>query len=206
MNQDTEPANGEIILVNKPLFWSSFEAVNSFKRRVKPLKIGHAGTLDPMASGLLILCTGKKTKIIEQIQELPKIYTGTVKLGATTAGYDLESPEENIYTSEPITLEVLNDCIKNYVGEITQTPPLHSAIKIDGKRAYQYAKEDLAPVIKSKVVTVYEFEISNFNWPTFNFKIKCSKGTYIRSLANDVGQALQCGAYLTKLVRTQIGD
>lgn len=198
--------DGEIIAVNKPLFWSSFDVVNYFKRQVKPLKIGHAGTLDPMASGLLILCTGKKTKTIDQIQALSKEYTGTIKLGATTAGHDLEAIEEEQYIGDEIMLIDIIEKASLFIGRINQTPPVYSAVKIDGKRAYEYGRNGLQLEIKSKEVTIYEFELTNYLWPKIDFRVVCSKGTYIRSLAHDLGHSLGCGGYLTQLIRTKIGD
>ena len=197
---------GAVLLVNKPLFWTSFEVVNAFKHQVKPFKIGHAGTLDPMASGLLILCTGKQTKIIESIQSLPKTYSGTIKFGAITAGYDLEAKEENIYKGLPIEFEKIIDMSKEFIGDILQKPPVFSAVKIGGKRAYKLGREGVETIIKEKSVSIYEFKLTNYHWPYIDFEVHCSKGTYIRSLAFDLGRILGCGAYLTKLNRTQIGD
>ena len=203
---------GEILLVDKPLTWTSFDVVNKlrFKLRVatqqKKIKVGHAGTLDPLASGLLIVCCGKKTKIIDSIQGQEKEYTGIIKIGATTASYDLETEEENKVEYHHITKEMILEAVESLTGEIEQVPPAYSAKKIDGKRAYKLARKGEAPTMKSKSVTVHSFEIKQIELPEIHFRIACSKGTYIRSLAHDLGQLLKVGGYLKSLRRTKIGD
>jgi tRNA pseudouridine55 synthase len=208
-----EYQDGQVILVDKPLKWSSFQAVNKLKYTLinylklpKKFKIGHAGTLDPLASGLLIICTGKFTKRIEEMQGLPKEYTGTICLGATTPSYDLETEINDNFPTEHITEKLLVDTIPNFIGEINQKPPVFSAIKKDGKRLYESARAGIEVEIASRKVTVSEFEITRFELPEVDFRIVCSKGTYIRSIAYDLGIALQSGGHLTALRRTKIGD
>ncbi|MBI9034662.1 MAG: tRNA pseudouridine(55) synthase TruB [Bacteroidales bacterium] len=203
---------GELLLLDKPLEWTSFDVVNSIrvniKRQlgIKKLKVGHAGTLDPLATGMLIICTGKMTKQIDLIQAEEKEYTGTFKIGATTPSFDLESEEDNSFPTDHITEELLFESIKPFIGKIEQTPPIFSAIKIDGKRAYEYARENKDVVIKSKQVEIKEFELTRIELPEVDFRVVCSKGTYIRSLARDFGETLKSGAYLTALRRTRIGS
>jgi tRNA pseudouridine55 synthase len=219
---------GEVLLIYKPLEWTSFQVVNKLKYIIKKsivistksldssnsrlttndskLKIGHAGTLDPLASGLLIVCTGKQTKNIEQYQAQEKEYTGTFCIGATTASYDLEKEIDAHYRTEHINDALIYDTTKQFIGTIEQTPPLFSAIKIDGKRAYDIARAGGTAEIKSKKITIYEFEITNIHFPNIDFRVVCSKGTYIRSLARDFGLALNSGAHLTALCRTRIGN
>jgi tRNA pseudouridine55 synthase len=197
---------GEILLAHKPLFWSSFEVVNFFKHQVKPLKIGHAGTLDPLASGLLVLCTGKMTKQIESIQVLPKKYEGSMQLGFVTASYDRETQATPTGSAAHIADELIEQARLKFLGTIQQTPPVFSAVKVDGKRSYELGREGLSPELKSKEVTIYDFELKREGPDLLHFKVTCSKGTYIRSLVFDMGQALGCGAYMSRLVRTQIGD
>lgn len=210
--------NGEILLINKPYTWSSFQAVNKIKHgiknhpslmvdgvKVKP-KVGHAGTLDPLATGLLIVCTGKKTKTINELMGMEKEYTGTFFIGATTPCFDLEKPIDHTFPTEHITSELIHEAVKNFIGKIEQTPPLFSAVMINGKRAYEYAREGKEAEIKSREVEIKEFEITRFALPELDFRIVCSKGTYIRSIARDLGLALNSGAHLTKLCRTRIGD
>jgi tRNA pseudouridine55 synthase len=208
-----EYQDGQVILVDKPLKWSSFQAVNKLKYTLinylklpKKFKIGHAGTLDPLASGLLIICTGKFTKRIEEMQGLPKEYTGTICLGATTPSYDLETEINETFPTEHITEKLLLDTIPSFLGEINQKPPVFSAIKKDGKRLYESARAGVEVEIASRKVTVSEFEITRFELPEVDFRIVCSKGTYIRSIAYDLGIALQSGGHLTALRRTKIGD
>ncbi|MBP6334585.1 MAG: tRNA pseudouridine(55) synthase TruB [Bacteroidia bacterium] len=208
-----------IFLFNKPYRWTSFDVVRKVKgaiiaamkrealdptQRIK-LKVGHAGTLDPLATGLLVVCTGSFTKKIQDIQDAEKEYTGTFFLGAETASHDLESEvvmRQDVKTLDPILLE---ETLKSFIGKQQQTPPAFSAVKIDGKRAYSLARKGETPLIKSKEIDVIEFEITNLNLPEIHFRIKCSKGTYIRSLANDFGRKLGTGAYLSSLCRTRIG-
>lgn len=201
---------GVTLLVDKPLHWTSFDVVNKLRytisRKVGKLKVGHAGTLDPLATGLLIVCTGKMTKQIDTIQAEDKTYIGTIKLGATTASYDSEMPEENIVSVAHISLEKIREVLPQFLGAILQTPPVFSAIKIDGKKSYNLARKDKAVELPQRSIVIDEYNITSFNSPFVEFEIKCSKGTYIRSLAHDLGQALGVGGYLTKLIRTQSGD
>jgi tRNA pseudouridine55 synthase len=203
-NITPEPAR--VILIDKPFGWSSFQAVKKVKYELKSKKIGHAGTLDPLATGLLIMCTGKMTKSIEEIQAQPKEYTGTFVLGETTPSFDLETETDAHYPTEHITPDLLQETLKQFIGEIEQTPPLFSAVKIDGQRAYEIARKGGSAEIKSKIITIYEFELTRIELPQVDFRVKCGKGTYIRSLARDYGIALNSGAYLTNLRRTKIGD
>jgi tRNA pseudouridine55 synthase len=204
---------GQVLLIDKPLTWSSFQAVNKLKyllkRRYdlpKKFKIGHAGTLDPLATGLLIVCTGKFTKKITEIQSQTKEYTGTITLGATTPSYDLETEVDATYPTEHITDALLLETTKQFIGEIDQKPPVFSAIKKDGIRLYEHARAGEVVAIEARKTTVYEFEITRIALPEVDFRISCSKGTYIRSLAYDYGNALQSGGHLTALRRTKIGD
>ncbi|VAW25995.1 tRNA pseudouridine(55) synthase [hydrothermal vent metagenome] len=205
MNNAT-PADGHVILIDKPLEWTSFDVVKKLKYKLKLKKVGHAGTLDPLATGLLILCTDKKTKQISSIQEQPKEYTGTLVLGKTTASYDLESPIIQGGNTSDLTEDFLFSLIPQFEGEIEQTPPIFSAVKIRGERAYKKARAGEKVELKSRIISIYNFEITSINLPKVNFKVNCSKGTYIRSLVNDFGQAAGVGAYLSKLRRTKIGD
>ena len=196
---------GEVLLLDKPLTWTSFDVVNKVKGALRLKKVGHAGTLDPLATGLLILCTGKKTKMIGDIQAQEKEYTGTLRLGQTTASADCETPVLDERSFAHLTPAEIEAATRPFVGEIQQTPPLFSAVKIDGKRAYELARLGQAADIKPKTVTVTAFELTRIEGPAVDFRIVCSKGTYVRSLARDLGEALGCGAHLTKLVRTRIG-
>lgn len=205
--------DGQIILLDKPLKWSSFQAVNKLKyvlkRRFdlpKKFKIGHAGTLDPLATGLLIICTGKFTKKITEIQSQAKEYTGTIVLGATTPSYDMETEIDAYFPLEHIDLDLIHKTIPQFTGEINQKPPIFSAIKKDGVRLYEHARAGDEIVIESRKTTIHSFEITRFELPEIDFKVSCSKGTYIRSLAFDFGKALQSGGYLSALRRTKIGD
>ena len=204
---------GQILLIDKPLTWSSFQAVNKLKYVLKrkydlpkKFKIGHAGTLDPLATGLLIICTGKFTKKITEIQAQAKEYTGTIVLGATTPSYDMETEVDATFPIEHITEALLLETTKQFLGEIDQKPPVFSAIKKDGKRLYEHARAGEEVEIASRKTTIYEFEITRIALPEVNFRVKCSKGTYIRSLAFDFGKALHSGGYLSALRRTKIGD
>jgi len=203
--------NGQVLLIDKPLEWTSFQAVNKIrwhiKQRfqIKKIKVGHAGTLDPLASGLLIICTGKQTKEIHVYQGQEKEYTGTITIGATTPSYDLETEIDNTFTTAHITKELIHDTTKQFLGEIDQKPPIFSAIKKEGKRLYELARKGETTEIKSRKVTIDEFEITNINLPNINFRVVCSKGTYIRSLAYDFGKALHSGGHLSALRRTKIG-
>lgn len=209
---------GQVLLINKPYTWTSFDAVNKIKSIIKraastpapivrkKFKIGHAGTLDPLATGLLIICTGKFTKRIEEFQAQEKEYIGTFCLGSTTASFDLEQPIDATYPTAHITPELIQQATKIFLGEIDQTPPIFSAIKIKGDRAYELARKGQVPEMKSRRVTVSAFDITNIAMPSIDFRIVCSKGTYIRSLARDLGLALNSGAHLTSLCRTRIGE
>lgn len=203
---------GEILLINKPLKWTSFQVVNKIrwliktKFNIKKIKVGHAGTLDPLADGLLIICTGKMTKKIDQFQNLDKIYTGNFFLGATTPSYDLETEVNSVKPINNISEKLISKALKSFNGKITQTPPIFSAIKHKGKKLYEYARKGETVKIKEREVLIYEFIITKYQLPELSFLVKCSKGTYIRSLANDFGEKLECGAYLSKLTRTAIGN
>ena len=224
--------SGEIILIDKPLTWTSFDVVNKIRwlirkeYNLKKIKVGHAGTLDPLATGLLILCTGKFTKRIEELQGQEKEYTGVITLGATTASYDLEKAVDIEYPTEHITPQLIKDTAKTFLGEQEQVAPMHSAKKIDGKRAYEYAREGEEVKIKSNTITIKEFDVEICELPEIEmledskinqekpydkgihiqFRIVCTKGTYIRAIARDFGEKLNSGGYLSKLVRTRIGD
>ncbi len=203
---------GQVLLIDKPLHWTSFQAVNKIrwhiKQRfnIKKIKVGHAGTLDPLATGLLIICTGKQTKEINTYQGQIKEYTGTFTIGATTPSYDLETEIDKTYSIEHISEELLRETTKQFIGEIQQKPPIFSAIKKDGKRLYELARKGETTEIKSREITISEFEITNINSNNIDFRVVCSKGTYIRSLAFDFGKALNSGAHLSKLRRTKIGN
>jgi tRNA pseudouridine55 synthase len=208
-----EVLNGQVILIDKPLTWSSFQAVNklkySIKRRFdlpKKFKIGHAGTLDPLASGLLIICTGKFTKKITEIQAQPKEYTGTLYIGATTPSYDLETEIDQTYPITHIDDALIHKTVARFIGEIDQKPPVFSAIKKDGVRLYEHARAGIEVEIASRKTTIYEFEITRIALPEIDFRVVCSKGTYIRSLAYDFGKTMESGSHLTVLRRTKIGD
>lgn len=208
-----EILEGKILLVDKPLTWSSFQAVNKLKYTLmrkydlpKKFKIGHAGTLDPLATGLLIICTGKFTKRITEIQAQAKEYTGTITVGATTPSYDLETEIDATFPTEHITEALILETTKQFIGEINQKPPVFSAIKKDGKRLYEHARAGEEVIIEARKTTIHEFEITRINLPQIDFRVTCSKGTYIRSLAYDFGMALQSGGHLSALRRTKIGD
>ncbi|WP_373073938.1 tRNA pseudouridine(55) synthase TruB [Zeaxanthinibacter enoshimensis] len=214
MNPDSKDnfLEGQILLIDKPLNWSSFQAVNAIKwaiRRkfqLKKIKVGHAGTLDPLATGLLIICTGKATKKIEGLQGQVKEYTGTITLGGTTPSYDLETEVDQEYPVDHITEEAIKEAAVHFTGEIAQKPPVFSALKKDGKRLYEFAREGKEVEIKKRLITIIEFEITAIRLPEVDFRVVCSKGTYIRSLAHDFGQYLDSGGHLTRLRRTKIGD
>jgi len=204
---------GQVILIDKPLTWSSFQAVNKLKYILKrkydlpkKFKIGHAGTLDPLATGLLIICTGKFTKKITEIQAQTKEYTGTITVGATTPSYDLETEVDATFPTDQITEALILETTKQFLGEIDQKPPVFSAIKKDGKRLYEHARAGEEVEISFRKTTIYEFEITRIVLPEIDFRVTCSKGTYIRSLAFDFGKAMQSGGYLSTLRRTKIGD
>lgn len=205
--------DGQIILLDKPLDWTSFQAVNKLKYKLKnqfglpkKFKIGHAGTLDPKATGLLIICTGKFTKKISEIQDAPKEYRTEIKLGAQTESYDSEKPEILQQDISNITEEKILETLNRFLGEIEQKPPIHSAVKIDGNRAYDLARAGKEIEMKTRTVTIFYLNEIEIDLPFVRFTVGCSKGTYIRSLANDIGQKLQVGAYLSNLRRTKIGE
>jgi len=200
------PPEGHVILMDKPLEWTSFDVVKKIKNKLNLKKVGHAGTLDPLATGLLILCTDRKTKQISGIQEQPKEYTGTLVLGKTTVSYDLESPIIEGEDITGLTKDFLTSLIPQFEGEIEQTPPVFSAVKVNGERAYKKARAGEKVELKSRKVMIYSFELTAFNLPEISFKVNCSKGTYIRSLVNDFGIAAGVGAYLSGLRRTKIGE
>lgn len=203
---------GQVLLIDKPLNWSSFQAVNKIKWSLKKhldlkkIKVGHAGTLDPLATGLLIVCTGKFTKRIPELQGMIKEYTGTFHIGATTPSYDLETEIDATFPTEHITAELLYETVAQFLGEIDQKPPVFSAIKKDGKRLYEHARKGEEVEIAARKTVIHEFEITRIALPEVDFRVVCSKGTYIRSLAYDYGLALQSGAHLTALRRTKIGN
>ncbi|MBT0548465.1 tRNA pseudouridine(55) synthase TruB [Riemerella anatipestifer] len=203
---------GQVFLVDKPLDWTSFQAVNKMKFKLKrefklkKIKIGHAGTLDPRATGLLVVCTGKATKTIPEIQNAPKEYHAEIKIGVQTVSYDTEEPEILPQDISTITKEQILETLDSFVGEIDQTPPIFSAIKVDGERAYNLARAGEEVELKKRKTTIYFIDNVEIDLPFVRFSVGCSKGTYIRSLAHDIGQALGVGAYLTQLRRTKIGD
>ncbi|WP_109302301.1 tRNA pseudouridine(55) synthase TruB [Aquimarina sp. AU474] len=203
--------NGQIILIDKPLQWTSFQVVNKLRWlirknfKIKKIKVGHAGTLDPLASGLLIICTGKFTKRIQEFQGQAKEYTGTITLGATTPSYDLETEINQTFPVDHISESLIKESTSHFIGEIEQYPPVFSALKKDGKRLYEYAREGEDVKIDARKITIDEFEITRIAIPEIDFRVVCSKGTYIRSLAHDFGKKLKSGAHLTALKRTRIG-
>lgn len=204
--------NGQVLLIDKPLNWTSFQVVNKMRwelkraHHLKKIKVGHAGTLDPLATGLLVVCTGKKTKDIDTFQGQEKEYTGAFELGSTTASFDLETAIDKHFPTAHITDALIYDTTKQFIGDIEQFPPVFSAIKKEGKRLYEFARAGEVVEIKSRIVTISEFEITDIQEKTVHFRVVCSKGTYIRSLANDFGKALNSGAHLSSLRRTRIGD
>lgn len=198
--------DGEVLLIDKPLGWTSFDVVRKIRNKIKVKKVGHAGTLDPLATGLLVVCTGKKTKTIESIQATEKEYTGTITLGNTTESYDLEKEFNGEYAIDHITEKLIFDSTQEFLGDIEQIPPIHSAIKVDGQRVYKKARKGELVELKPRPVTIYEFEIVKIEMPNVHFRIRCSKGTYIRSIAHDFGKALNSGAHLSSLRRTKVGD
>lgn len=207
-----EIQEGKVLLIDKPLDWTSFDVVNKIRWNIrkafnlKKIKVGHAGTLDPKASGLLIVCTGKFTKRIDEIQAESKVYTGTIKLGVSTPTYDTESEEDSSFPTEHITEELIHATTQEFIGEIQQYPPAHSAVKVDGKRLYELARAGKEVELKPRTIQIYDFKITRIEMPFVEFEVHCGKGTYIRSLAHDFGKALNSGGYLTVLRRTMIGD
>jgi tRNA pseudouridine synthase B (EC 4.2.1.70) len=209
---DNDFQQGAFILLNKPYEWTSFDLVNKVKfkikhkLRVKKIKVGHAGTLDPLATGLMIVCVGKYTKKIDTYQSQVKEYIATLQLGATTPSFDLETEIDQEYPTEHITRELIDETLKGFIGSIEQRPPDYSAVKVNGKRAYEYARKGQEVEIKKKTLVIDEIEVLEFADNVLKIRVVCSKGTYIRALARDIGQALNSGAHLTALQRTQIGD
>ena len=203
---------GEVIAINKPYTWTSFQVVSkiryllSRKYGIKRFKVGHAGTLDPLASGVLLLCTGKATKRIEELQSHTKEYIAEITLGATTPSFDLEHPIDATYPYEHITREMVEETLKQFIGNIAQRPPLFSACKVDGKRAYDLARKGSDMQLMPKQIRIDEIELLEYDLPRIRIRVVCGKGTYIRSLARDIGEALQSGGHLTDLIRTRIGD
>ena len=209
---DNDFQQGAFILLNKPYEWTSFDLVNKIKfkikhkLRVKKIKVGHAGTLDPLATGLMIVCVGKYTKQIDTYQSQVKEYIATLQVGATTPSFDLETEIDQEYPTEHINRELIDETLKGFIGTIEQRPPDYSAVKVNGKRAYEYARKGQEVEIKKKTLVIDEIEVLEFDKNILKIKVVCSKGTYIRALARDIGQALNSGAHLTALQRTQIGD
>lgn len=203
---------GAVIILNKPYEWTSFDLVNKIKFKLKhkydfkKIKVGHAGTLDPLATGLMIVCTGKYTKQIDTYQAKVKEYIASIKLGSTTPSFDLESEIDGEYPTEHITLDLINDCLKSFIGEIKQRPPAFSAVKVNGKRAYEYARKGQDVVIKEKILVIDDIQILDYTDNILKVNVVCSKGTYIRALARDIGLKLNSGAHLVALERTRIGD
>ena len=204
--------SGEVVFFNKPIDWTSFDLVNKFryklsrKLQVKKIKVGHAGTLDPKATGVMVLCTGRATKRIEEFQGQTKEYVATLKLGATTPSFDMEKEIDATYPTEHITREMTEAVLRKFVGRIEQVPPAFSACKINGKRAYEMARRDEDVPLKAKILVIDEIELIDYQLPDIKIRVVCSKGTYIRALARDIGQALDSGAHLIALERTRIGD
>jgi tRNA pseudouridine55 synthase len=209
---NTDFAEGAILLIDKPLDWSSFDVVKKVRNvicrkfRINKIKVGHAGTLDPLATGLMIICTGRATKKIESYQDMEKEYIATIKLGKSTPSFDLETDPDHSYPTEHITRELVNTTLETLKGESMQVPPVFSAKRLHGKRAYDFAREGRELRMRPQHIEIYEIEILNFDLPELIIRIRCSKGTYIRSLARDIGMALDSGAHLTALRRTYIGE
>lgn len=212
LDESADYLSGAVLLVDKPQGWTSFDVVNKIRWRlrhitgVKKIKVGHAGTLDPMATGLLIICTGKATKSITQFQDLPKTYTGTLKLGATTPSYDAETEEDRQFPWQHLSHEDLERARQKFTGKIEQIPPMYSAVKVKGQPLYKLARKGKTIERKARQIEIYDFAFRQIQLPYIDFEVQCSKGTYIRSLAHDFGQNLGSGAYLTALRRTAIGE
>jgi len=212
LNQHTDFLNGAVLLIDKPVDWSSFDVVKKIrnllchKLGVKKIKVGHAGTLDPLATGLMIICTGKKTKQIESYQGMPKEYEAVFKLGQTTPSFDLETEVDQVYPTEHITKEIILNSIQDFTGESEQIPPIFSAKRFGGKRAYEFARAGKELELKPVNINIYQMDLLEFEDKDLRLMIRCSKGTYIRALASDLGKAIGSGAYLASLRRTAIGD
>ncbi|NDW11038.1 tRNA pseudouridine(55) synthase TruB [Dysgonomonas sp. 520] len=204
--------SGEIVCFDKPLHWTSFTLVRKLRNKIcrkldiKKLKVGHAGTLDPLATGVMIICTGKKTKLIESFQYQTKEYVATIKLGETTPSFDLETEVDGTFPTEHITKDLVEEALRNFLGEIKQIPPAYSACKINGERAYNLARDGQEVNLKPKILVIDEIELIGYDMPSITIRVVCSKGTYIRALARDIGEALKSGGHLTALRRTRIGD
>ncbi len=202
---------GEVLLIDKPLDWTSFDVVNHIRHfirrlyKLKKIKVGHAGTLDPLATGLLILCTGKMTRRIDEFQGLDKVYVGSMTLGATTPSFDMETQPDRFFPTGHLRFEDMKETAEGFTGEIEQFPPQYSAVKVKGKRAFEYARKDEEVKLKARKVRIHRFELLNYAPPQLDFYVECSKGAYIRSLVNDFGKALGNGAFLSGLRRTKIG-
>ena len=203
---------GEVLYIDKPLYWTSFKVVRKIRNEIcrklgiKKLKVGHAGTLDPLATGVMIICTGKKTKLIETFQYQTKEYIATIKIGETTPSFDLETEVDGTYPTQHITRELVEETLLKFIGEIWQVPPTYSACKVDGKRAYEFAREGQEVELKPKLLVIDEIELLSCDLPLLKVRVVCSKGTYIRALARDIGLALGSGGHLTALQRTRIGE
>lgn len=203
---------GEIIYINKPLHWTSFRVVRVLraklcqKLRIKKLKVGHAGTLDPLATGVMVVCTGRKTKQIAALQAETKEYVAQIRLGATTPSFDLETEVDAEYPTSHISRELVNEVLQQFKGTIEQVPPLFSAVKVEGKRAYEYARKNEDIELKPKILVIDDIELISYDLPHILLRVVCSKGTYIRALARDIGEALNSGAHLTALTRTRVGE
>jgi tRNA pseudouridine55 synthase len=212
LSSDIDFRDGYLIPIDKPLEWTSFDVVNKLRSKIrytfniKKIKVGHAGTLDPLATGLLLLCTGKFTKSIDSLQGLDKVYSGRIKLGAQTPSYDAESEEINVKPIDHLTQKEILEAVNPFIGEIDQVPPIYSAIKIKGQTSYTLARRGEAVVMKPRKITISDFKIKNIDLPIVDFEVACSKGTYIRSLAHDFGNVLGVGGYLTSLKRESIGN
>jgi len=202
----TQWDKGKVLLIDKPVGWTSFDVVNKIRFAIKTKKVGHAGTLDPLATGLLIICTGKYTKRIEEFMGAPKEYTGTITLGKTTPSYDSETEPDATYPINHLTESLLQENTKHFIGNIQQLPPMYSAIKVDGKRLYEHARKGREIEVQPRDVEITKFELTKIAIPEVDFIVQCSKGTYIRSLAYDYGKALNAGGYLSLLRRTAIGN
>lgn len=203
---------GEILYIDKPLHWTSFRVVNVVRAKlcsrlgIKKMKVGHAGTLDPLATGVMILCTGRKTKLIEKLQAGKKEYIAQIRLGATTPSFDLETAIDAEYPISHISEEMVQHVLRSFIGAIEQIPPIFSAVKVDGKRAYELARKNVDIELKPKLLVIDSIELTNYDLPYITVSVVCSKGTYIRALARDIGASLQSGGHLTALVRTRVGD
>ncbi|HBK30078.1 MAG TPA: tRNA pseudouridine(55) synthase TruB [Porphyromonadaceae bacterium] len=203
---------GEILHINKPLHWTSFRVVRVVRAKIcsrlkiKKLKVGHTGTLDPLATGVMTICTGRKTKEIDRLQALTKEYVADIRLGATTPSFDLETEVDGTYPTGHITEEAVRECLRRFEGEIQQVPPAFSAVKVEGRRAYTFARNNETIELKPKLLVIESIELLSVDLPTIRVRVVCSKGTYIRALARDIGEALHTGAHLTALTRTRIGE